>query len=97
LPCEGKSLTPILEEGSGEGDEKLYWYDPHIGAGAVRNENWKLVSEGVNMPWELYDMQADRTETRDLSRDCPQQVKAMKDDWFAWATKMEFDDTLPPR
>jgi len=97
LPCEGKSLAAVLKGGTRDGHDQLYWYDQHIGAAAIRERQWKLVSEGVDMPWELYDMQADRTETNDLSRDHPDRVRQMTKTWYAWAERMGLQGKLPPR
>jgi len=97
IPCEGKSLLPVLKGGMRHGHDELYWYNPHLGAGAIRQRRWKLVSEGVDMPWELYDLPADRTETTDLSGDEPDRVRSMREKWGAWAEKMGLQGKLPPR
>ena len=97
LPCEGKSLAPLLRGGGRDGHDELFWYDQHIGAAAIRERKWKLVSEGVDMPWELYDMEADRTETNDLSHDNPDRVHRMTATWYAWAQRMGLEGKLPPR
>jgi arylsulfatase len=35
--------------------------------------------------WELYDMDADRTELKDLASAMPEKVRAMSDQYNSWA------------
>ena len=54
---------------------KLYTHEgfwEHIGNRAVRQGKWKLVARRPTGPWQLYDMEADRTETNDLSQQHPE-------------------------
>ncbi len=45
---------------------------------------WKLVSANKG-PWELYDMDVDRTELNDLSKQMPDRVADMRKAWETWA------------
>ena len=84
LPLEGRSLLPILRGKRRKGHQALCW---QLGASrAVRMGTWKLVARRGG-PWELYDMEADRTETSDLARRHPQRVKAMAAVHRAWARR----------
>ncbi len=90
-PLEGKSLVPILETGSREPHEALFW--DHQGNRAVRMGKWKLVSLynrriSDYAPWELYDIEADRSELNDLAADMPERVTEMEAAWMAWAKKV---------
>ncbi|MCP4641147.1 MAG: arylsulfatase [bacterium] len=85
LPLEGKSLLPIIDGEPGEVHYALYW---QFGKSrAVRRGKWKLVGE-KGSKWELYDMEKDRTELRDLSDEFPERVEAMTRDWDAWADRV---------
>jgi arylsulfatase len=86
-PMEGKSLRPILEGRQRPSHEAMYW--EHEGNRAVRQDRWKLVSryEGGNA-WELYDMEADRTETNNLGATNPAKVKELSGLWDAWAARV---------
>ncbi len=46
---------------------------------------WKLVAKGPAGKWELYDMEADRTETNNLAQSQPDRVSQMVAQWEAWA------------
>jgi arylsulfatase len=38
--------------------------------------------------WELYDLETDRTETKDLVSEYPQKVQEMAAKWMTWAKKV---------
>jgi arylsulfatase len=87
-PVEGQSFAPILTGGpqheSWERTGMLFW--EHIGHRAARERDWKLVSDQSSGGWELFDMSADRTETRNVAADHPAvaaRLAAAYDDWKA--------------
>ena len=86
-PLEGKSLLPVFEQGVREGHDALFFeWD---GGKAVRRGRWKLVDpRGAGTHWELYDMEADRTETRDLAAVYPERVETLAAMWEAWAERV---------
>jgi arylsulfatase len=85
LPLEGKSLVPLLRgEDQRIHPEPICW--EHEGNRAVRDGKWKLVCLGRG-PWELYDMDADRTELNDLAQQHPAKVAEMSAVWHAWARR----------
>ncbi len=82
-PLEGTSLVPALSGGDVD-RPPMFW--EHEGNAAVRIGKWKLVR---NYPgsWELYDLDADRTELHDLAADHPQRVADMAAQYEAWARR----------
>jgi arylsulfatase A-like enzyme len=86
IPVEGKSLMPLLEHGGREEHEGLFW--EHEGNRAVRKGKWKLVSAFPENEWSLYDIEADRIETNDLSDENPELVEELKMDYERWANRV---------
>jgi arylsulfatase len=84
-PLEGKSLLPIFEGKQRKGHDAIYW--EHEGNRAVREGKWKLVSRFPNQ-WELYDLEADRTELHDMAAAEPARVKRMSAMYDAWAARV---------
>lgn len=82
-PCEGSSFAASFDKDF-ERSAPMFW--EHLGNAAVRIGNWKLVREFC-CPWELYDLQADRTELHDLASQHPERVAEMADIYQAWADR----------
>ncbi len=83
-PLEGKSLLPIFRNGRRTGHEALFW--EHQGNRALRQGQWKLVSAHGH-PWELYDLEADRTELKDLAGVYSEKVDELRALHQGWARR----------
>ena len=64
----------------------------HEDNAALLDGKWKLVGSKVSVPgavdaskWELYDLENDRTETRDLAARHPEKVARLAARWSEWA------------
>lgn len=88
-PLEGTSLAPAFSAKDIGRKQPIFW--EHEGNRAVRDRQWKLVAK-ENRPWELYDMEADRTELNDLLAKFPERAKDLEAKWEAWAKRA---DVLP--
>ena len=83
-PLEGESLWPLLMGRKLTRKHPIFW--EHEGNRAVRNGNWKLVSKYPG-DWELYNVEEDRTELKDLAATEKSRVKAMAKEYQIWATR----------
>ena len=84
-PMQGVSLRPLLQGLPLPQRPPIYW---HWRKGkAIRVGSWKLVSHGG--PWELYDLEADRTERQDLSASYPGVTAHLSGKWEAWSKEVE--------
>jgi len=90
LPLEGRSLLPVLEGKGPLPPTPIFW--EHEGNRAARLGQWKLVALGRH-DWELYDVEADRTELHNLAASHPDKVKEMSAMYEEWAKRCH---VLPP-
>ena len=81
-PAAGGSLVPAFTD---KLLNRKALYFQHLGNRAVRAGKWKLVAL-KGKPWELYDLEADRTETANLIAQHPEKAKELAALWRAWAT-----------
>jgi arylsulfatase len=91
---EGVTLLPAFAGRAFQRSQPLFFM--HEGNRAVRHGKWKLVSKYMD-PWELYDMQADRTEMRDLAASNPAKVEELAAAYDAWARRTNTDPWTGPR
>lgn len=90
-PGVGQSLVPIFRNSSAPGRDFTWW--EHEGNRAVRKGDWKVVSRfdyttNTELPWELYDLKSDRSETHDLSNRHPEKLKELTALYATWAAKV---------
>jgi arylsulfatase A-like enzyme len=84
-PMEGMSLRPTLSGNPLARGQPIFW--EHEGNRAVRDGKWKLVTKFPG-GWQLYDIEADRTEQHDLAGRQPERAARMAAQWDAWAKRV---------
>jgi len=82
-PTVGVSLLPLMQGKVWKGHNALFF--EHEGNRAVRQGDWKLVSQYPENKWYLYNIKADRSELNDLSGQYPDRVAAMDALYKSWA------------
>ena len=95
-PLEGFSMTATFT-GEPHSREVLYW--EHEGNAAIRKGRWKLVCKYPG-DWELYDMDTDRTEIRDVLASHTDEVAELKGLYERWASRCNvrpWDELLESR
>jgi arylsulfatase len=100
-PAPGKSLVPAFAKDGSVTHDFFWWF--HDGNRAIRMGDWKLVADHKN-PWELYNLQGDRSETKNLAASGPERVKQLEQAWtrrleefLALATKDLPPDSKPAK
>ena len=84
LPREGVSLAPAFAGRKLTRREPIFFM--HENNRAVRTAKWKLVSRYPG-PWELFDMEADRTEMRNLATERPELVAELTGQYDTWVRR----------
>lgn len=83
--ADGPGLSMLdAWRGTGTSAHPLFW--EHVGNAAARDGRWKIVRE-ADRPWELYDMDDDRSERHDLAGVYPGVVEELAAQWEKWAHK----------
>ncbi len=80
---EGVSLAPAFKSGSLNRPGPIFW--EHEGNRALRDGPMKLVAKGQDGPWEMYNIDEDRTEMHNLAASQPDWVKHAGEAWQHWA------------
>jgi uncharacterized sulfatase len=96
---DGESLLPLLSQ---EGDlqrDTLYWHYPAYHhsrpAGAVRQGRWKLIEFFDDEALELYDLEVDVGETKNLARVEPEKARSLEKKLSQWRSLVNAD--MPKR
>jgi len=82
-PMQGVSLVPAFAGADVGRTEPLYF--EHEGNRAIRHGRWKLVAKGAGGKWELYRMDADRSELHDLADEHPDLAARLRKKWETFA------------
>ncbi len=82
---EGLSLVPTFKKQALSRKKPLFW--EHHGNRAVRDGKWKLVARGEKNPWELYNIEKDRSETQNLASEKKDLVEKMAKAYLDWAQR----------
>ncbi|NLT05221.1 MAG: sulfatase-like hydrolase/transferase [Solirubrobacterales bacterium] len=79
---EGADLTPLVR-GGGRMPARDFVYGGYANDFFVRDDRWALVSDNRMRGRQLYDIQADPGERRDVARDHPAVVRRMRERMLA--------------
>ena len=90
---DGKNMLPLLTGKSKEPLHQTFFWQQVKDKWAVRHENWKLVNQkGVI---ELYNLEDDLSETRDLASQETAIVEKLKNLYSKWDGQMKGFSPIP--
>jgi len=107
---DGKSLVPVLHNPDQEVHAKLFWHYPHyhkgsgmLPAAAIRRGDWKLIEwyekslleGGGESAFELYNLENDMGETRDLSDSLKSMCAELAAELNMWRTEVGAQMPVP--
>lgn len=81
-PMQGESLLPVFSGEDIERNKPIFWEWRH--GQAVFHDSYKLVKNGLDKPWDLYNLSNDPTETKNLSQSDPEKVKELEQLFMNW-------------
>jgi arylsulfatase A-like enzyme len=94
-PIEGTSFFDTIADEHAP-DRHVTQYYEMFGCRAIYHDGWKAVTyhpiqddePGLDaVAWELYDVRADRAETRDLAAEEPERLRALIERWWGEAAR----------
>lgn len=85
IPLEGMSLVPLFKGLRWKGHNGLFF--EHEGNRAVRQGDWKLVSQKPLNKWELYNIKTDRSELKDVSAQNSDKVNELVALYNTWTIR----------
>jgi arylsulfatase A-like enzyme len=87
---DGVSIAPLLSGGPAPNRQTFFWHYPHYHGStwapgsAVRNGDWKLIEFFEENSAELYNLNTDIGERKNLAAEHPERVKSMRAQLAAW-------------
>ena len=101
-PLDGISQAALLRTGKpSSASRTFYWHIPHYTnqgsrpAGAMRDGRWKLVEHYDDEHVELFDLQTDIAETKDVSAADPARTAALRKQLRDWRTAVAAQENTP--
>jgi len=89
-PMDGASITPLLKDSTATLNRDLFWHFPHYHAGGdspytvIRSKNWRLIEFHEDGALELYDLDKDLGESKNLASSHPEVVKKLHQKLNTW-------------
>lgn len=92
-PYEGVSIKPAFAGQKINRTQPIFW--EHEGNRAIRDGKWKLVAERSEK-WQLYDLDKDRSELKDLSNQYPDIAAKLEAKYNEWYKKVKAEEYPEP-
>jgi arylsulfatase len=85
-PMQGQSLLPVLSGENTQREKPIFW-EWRRGQ-AVYSDGFKIVKNGLERPFDLYDLRNDPTETINLAVKNPEKVRELEQLFKDWKTTL---------
>ena len=87
-PLDGRSLVDLLQREIGPRDQPIPFR--HIGRAAWIDNHMKLLTTNLKeQDFELYDLEADPTESNNLADDSPKVFQQMREQFLSWSQSVD--------
>lgn len=86
IPLEGKSLVPVFETGTRAGHSELC-FEHFEEKALIDASGWKIIRQGTEKPWKLYNLKEDRTEMNNLAAQYSEKVAELEKRYLEWENR----------
>ena len=84
IPFQGVSMNPIFKKGKRKGHDYI-GFEHFREKALISADGWKLIQAGDKKPWELYNLNEDRSEQHNVAEKYPKRLKKMLKQYTQWA------------
>lgn len=87
---DGRSLVPLMQQNKNLKRDAVFWHYPHyhqeggVPYSSVRKGNWKLFENFETNSFELYNLENDISESKNLINEKPDLVNELKNELKVW-------------
>lgn len=94
LPQDGRSLVPLIDRKTNGWPDRVFFHQWQAGPraeriGSVRTQRFRAVNDGAG--WELFDLQRDPGETRDVSAEFAGEKRRLVTEYEQWWAAIKVD------
>ena len=82
IQFDGRDPIPLLTEGAPSAHASFFF--SYRKQSALRRGDWKIIREQPDQPWQLYNLQDDVAESRNLAGDSAETVERLVIEFEAW-------------
>jgi arylsulfatase A len=94
IVLDGRDPLPLLTAGRPTPHRALYF--EYRNYTALRSGHWKIIREGKDKPWQLYDLSRDIAESQNLAAAYPEKVEQLLVSVRAWRQSLADGERVAP-
>ena len=89
IPLEGISFLPVLQTGKRDKRHDIIAFEHFNEKALITGDGWKIIQRPKSNVWELYNINTDRTELRNLNEQYPEKLQGMIAKYTEWANRCQ--------